>query len=371
MPIWTIYLGGIAALFGGNFDLGLAVLFASYTDVMPDATQRTSLFFLTTSMQYIARAVCPPIGGLLMNLDGHGGTPLVAMILGIGMGVIALLLVLCIPETKDAAEKSRPKDISPNDETVNPPPVTFKSQPHNTSPDIMTAAKRAVKTWTQTLQSGLEGLGIANALALGLSIFMVAVGLKAIDWFGLVQYPVIRLHWSYSTVHSPSSRQPIPSASADNNQAASVPALQALITMTLFFLVLPLSSSLLSKRLHFSAKAVALIIMSASLLFLTLGCTLMGLSSTAALFFTAMVIYTLGAGFSVTAQSYIASCVQADKLASVLAVLSIAATAGKVGASALWPTLLGLGLRWGSETGKGLPSECYYLDADFWADAWL
>lgn len=365
MPIWSIYFGGIAALFGGNFDLGLAVLFASYTDVMPDATQRTSLFFLTTSMQYVAQAVCPPIGGLLMNLDGNGGTPLVAMVLGISMGVIAFLLVaFCFPETKDAAERFKPKHTRSDIDTTSEAHA-LKSRTQDASTGIVTAGKRAVKAWAQTLQSGLQGLGVANALALGLSIFMVAVGLKAIDWFGLVQYPVIRLHWSYSKVGSIPSVLPIPT---DKDQAAGVPALQAIITMTLFFLVLPFSTSLLSKRLHLSGKAVALLIMSGSLLFLIVGCILMGLSSTAGPFFVAMVIYTLGAGFSVTAQSYIASCVQKDKLASVLAVLSLAATAGKVGASALWPPLLGLGLRWGTEVGKGLPSKFCRLCAIHGAD---
>ena len=203
MPIWSVYFGGLTALFGGNFDLGLAVLFASYTDVMPDATQRASLFFLTTSMQYIAQALCPSIGGLLMNLDGQGGTPLVSMALGISMGGIALCLVaFCFPETKDAAKKlnlDNAGGTAAADNDMHASKVICQDKPSG-----LTASMRAALTaWVQTLRSGLAGLGIANAAALGLSMFMVAVGLKAIDWFGLVQYPVIRLRWSYSRVCLP------------------------------------------------------------------------------------------------------------------------------------------------------------------------
>ena len=131
--------------------------------------------------------------------------------------------------------------------------------------------------------------------------------------------------------------------------------------MILFFVILPFTTTILGKRLRLSAKATALVIMACSLLFLIIGCVLMGFSSTNALFFVALVIYTLGSGFSVTSQSYIADCAQKDRLASVLAVLSVAVTAGKVGASALWPALLGVGLQWGTEFGKGLPSKCFTM----------
>lgn len=194
-----MYFGGMGALVGGNFDLGLAVLFASYTDVMPNAAQRTTLFFLTTSMQYIAQVGCPSIGGLLMNLDGDGGTPLVAMGAGLSMSLLLVPLVLfCYPETKDASAEAGPSDRSPDgqrhDQTSAPQDSSGRS--------IKGSANSGARTWIEKLNVGLDGIGFVNAFALGLSIFMVSIGLKAIDWFGLVQYPVVKLRWSYSQVHS-------------------------------------------------------------------------------------------------------------------------------------------------------------------------
>src|ERR1700759_5453068 len=84
LPIWTLYFSGVSALIGGNFDLGLAILFASFTDVIPDATERASLFFLSTSMQFVGQAVIPPIGGILMNLNGQGNTVEIPLFASLG-----------------------------------------------------------------------------------------------------------------------------------------------------------------------------------------------------------------------------------------------------------------------------------------------
>src|ERR1700761_2221617 len=100
MPIWTLYLTGTPGLIGGNYDIGLAMLFASYTDVMPSATERASLFFLTTSMQYLAQTFCPTIGALLMNLDGKGGTPEINLAVSLGLATLtAVLAIFAFPET--------------------------------------------------------------------------------------------------------------------------------------------------------------------------------------------------------------------------------------------------------------------------------
>ena len=111
LPIWALYFTGAPGLIGGNFDLGLAMLFASYTDVMPFASQRATLFFLTISMQYVAQAFCPPIGGWLTNLDGKGGTPEVAMLVSLATALLAAFVtVFFYPETLDQGRRDKPSD---------------------------------------------------------------------------------------------------------------------------------------------------------------------------------------------------------------------------------------------------------------------
>lgn len=96
-----------------------------------------------------------------------------------------------------------------------------------------------------------------------------------------------------------------------------------------------------------------------SLLFLLSGAILLGLSSTAPFFLASMALYTLGAGFTVTAQSYIATRIAPRNLGKVLSALSLAAMAGKVAASAVWPVALAWGLdaaaRGAGEWVKGTP----------------
>lgn len=209
LPVWSFPLGGFASLIGGNFDLGIAVMFAAYADVVPDPAQRTALFFLTTSMQYVGQAVCPPIGGALMNLDGKGGTVTVALAVGILAGVMSLSLVaFCFPETLEKTSKrSEPissvgeaetNGSSRQEEEDNESPRA--SLARNLPSRLFKGVKSSFRSWTASVSEGLTGLGVLNTLTLAFSMLLVTIGIKAIDWYGLLQYPVVRLGWSYSRV---------------------------------------------------------------------------------------------------------------------------------------------------------------------------
>lgn len=95
--------------------------------------------------------------------------------------------------------------------------------------------------------------------------------------------------------------------------------------------------------------------MLVSILCLTIGAVFLGFSATEMAFFGAMVIYTLGEGLTIAAQSYIASLIDENKLARVLAVLSLASTGGKVLASVIFPRAFAIGLDSKVEILKGLP----------------
>lgn len=137
-----------------------------------------------------------------MNLDGNGTTPLVPIALGIAMGVVAVLLnVFFFPETKDAQKRLRLEvgESLPEDDETSPNPKKVSGK---TGANPFKVIMRKTHDIAEKMKSGLEGIGVLNCMALTLSIFLVSVALKAIDWFGMVQYPVIRLGWSYSRVFS-------------------------------------------------------------------------------------------------------------------------------------------------------------------------
>ena len=185
LPIWTLYLTGLPGLIGGNFDLGMAMLFASYTDVVPSTEERSTLFFLTTSMQFVSQAICPPIGGWLMNLDGQGGTQNVAMTVSLTLVAFSVVIAIFLfPETM-----SKQKD-SPQGQSKDAP--SSSSDPQQ--------LKTRARSRLESLQTSLSGVGLTNALLLLTAILFATVAIKMTDWYSIIQYPVIKLGWTLPQV---------------------------------------------------------------------------------------------------------------------------------------------------------------------------
>lgn len=159
-------------------------MFASYTDVIPSQNERASLFFLTTSMQYVAQVVCPPVGAVLMNLDGKGGTPEIAFVLAFGGALTSFCLALFLyPETLPKSVKSEAA-----------PPINSSQS----KPDYSIIAQ--MKGFWSNLVDLMTGIGVGNILLLFLATLSVVTGTRFLDWYGLIQYPVIKLGWSLSLV---------------------------------------------------------------------------------------------------------------------------------------------------------------------------
>jgi MFS family permease len=342
VPIWALYLSGIPGLIGGNFDLGLVMLFVSYTDVMISETQRTILFFITTSMQYPAQAVGPLVSGALMDLDGQGNTPEVALFVALASAIAcAVLAIFFFPETLGECQKAWA--------------VTSNTKPDNTntgdgnkvSRGMQDKLQQKLRTLWHDTQTSVHGVGITNMLLLSLSILTAGIGSKSIDWFALVQYPVIKFHWKFS-------------------QATTAMSVQAVITIINFAVLLPLYTDLGMQRLGLSSACTSLMIMLFSTFLLIVGSVVIGFSVTVPVFFLGLFIYTLGGGLTVVTQAYISSLSNKKNLARTLASLSLVEIGGKALASALFPTVMAAGLDDGRDWMKGLPlftSACLFVVA--------
>ena len=331
MPIWTMYLSGIPGLIGGNFDLGLAMLFVSYADVMTSEAQRTTLFFLTTSMQYPAQAVVPILSGIFMNLDGQGTTPEVALIVGFGCATIsAILTIFFFPETVNESRRAQTADKSyakTNDSGIGDSKRISR---------YLGIWRRKFRAAYDSTQNSVHGIGVTKMFLLSASILTAAIGIKSINWFGLVQYPVVKFHWKFS-------------------QATIAVSVQAVIIMINYAVLLPFYTRLGTQGLRLSSARTSLAIMLFSALLLTIGSIVIGFSTTTQAFFFGLLVYTLGGGLTVATQVYISALSDKTKLARTLASLSIATIGGKVLASALFPKVFAAGLDDGRERMKGLP----------------
>ncbi|QDS67422.1 hypothetical protein FKW77_000027 [Venturia effusa] len=330
VPIWTLYLSGLPGLFGGNFDVGLAMLFASYTDVVPAATERASLFFLTTSMQFLAQTFCPVIGAWLMNLDGKSGTPHVNLSVSLGLAVSTMLVaIFFFPETIHEIRQSEAQ--SPEEGQ----PQLPRLEDHESRDQATSIATRWFDQCMLGIRESISGVGLVNILLLSLSIMFAATGIKAIDWYGLVQYPVLKLHWSFP-------------------QASSVISIQGLLMLVHFSFVLPFLNSTATGYFGSSGHG-HFAIMAGSALLLIIGSLVIGFSASTVNFFGGVVVYLSGEGLPTATQAFIVSLVEKSHVARVMATLSITSIFGKLLASILFPKVLAWGLDSKKELLVGLP----------------
>jgi hypothetical protein len=323
VPIWTLYFSGLSGLIGGNFDIGIAMLFASYTDVMPSATERASLFFLTTSMQFLAQTFCPFIGAWLMNLDGKGGTPKVNLGVSLVLATLTMLLAISVfPETLHESRKA--KDVG-HEETAG-------GTTQRTTPD---EEEEESETTTNNTKQSTKVLTMSTTLLLSFCIATAATGIKSIDWYAIIQYPVLKLHFTFP-------------------QASTIVSLQGILMLLHFSLVLPFLNRTAAAWLGSPAHA-HLTIMAGSCFFLTVGAVIMGFSTTAAAFVTGVVVYLFGEGLPTATQAFIVSMVEKQQVARLMATLSMTSIFGKLMASLLFPKVLALGLDSHVDVLVGLP----------------
>lgn len=274
-------------------------------------------------MQYFAQTLCPRIGGFLMNLDGHGGTPQVNLTVSAVLALLtALLTIFFFPETVHESRQSKSATSEPDPEV-------------GTNKD--TESRKWTSKFAQSFSETVSGVGVFNIIFLSISICFAATGIKAIDWYALVQYPVVKpsLHWTFP-------------------QASSVVALEGFLMLIHFSILLPALNRLAVSYLG-STTAAHFTIMLCSAILLTLGSLVMGISSTSITFISGVVVYLFGEGLPTATQAYIVSLTDKAKVARVISTLSMASIFGKLTGSILFPKVLAWGLDSHIDILVGLP----------------
>ncbi|KAI9821930.1 MAG: hypothetical protein M1827_002512 [Pycnora praestabilis] len=326
LPLWTMYVVNGFSIIGGNYDFGLAILFASVTDVVPSDAERTALFFLISSMLSVAQAFCPPLGGFLMDLDGKGGTPWVPFVIGIMAGGAAVVLTaVAFPETLEKPVKS---PVSSQDDLASIHSLEAGMIPHVSWTSRTCALKDltityARRRWVET-QNAVVGIGVASMVLLSFAMLCVSVGTKGLDWQGFMQYATLKLGWKFS-------------------QTSIVMSVQACINLINFAVIIPFLTTSGTRRLGSAARA-KLAILAGSTGLLTAGGVLTGLSTSNYTFLAGISVYTLGEGFPTAMQAYTASMIERSKIARVLSTLSLAQTVAKLIVSLAFPKVLAVGL---------------------------
>lgn len=197
-----MYISGVGALVGANFDLSLAMLLASYTDVMPSPKQRATLFFITTAMQYVGQAIFPLIAGWLINLDGEGGTAQVSLFVCLATAFLGLgITIFLFPETlKREGSATEAKPLMKSSEEEDDSDDDFGATGKRATISFGGQLKTKLKISWASFNEVMSGVGVLNFLLLVISMLCTNTAIKSIDMFGLIQYPVVKIGWTFSNV---------------------------------------------------------------------------------------------------------------------------------------------------------------------------
>lgn len=219
-----MYFSGAFALFGGNFDFGLAIFFASITDIVKSDSQRTTLFFALSAMLPAAQLVSPALGGWLLEVGGPWVPHVVALV---SIFISVLLSIFAYPETMQPKDKAKLADMEEP-----PPPAKAQDLAESSlsSSRIYLRAAGGLKAFFSQryarLENAVAGIGVFSYALFFLSTLCFTIGIKSIDWYGLIQYAMIKLQWKYSQVSQSKGTQ-----SAPNNQ---------------MFIIIPMASMLIN-----------------------------------------------------------------------------------------------------------------------------
>jgi len=145
---------------------------------------------------YVAQAIFAPIGGWLLDLDGEGGTPWVPYVIGISSEIgLAALIAVAYPETLSLSPTSQHNNNLQSSSHEN-------LKEHNILLKTKRQLSRVIHRKWKELEGIVQGIGVGSMLLLALVMLFVTMGTKACDWYALIQYPVMKLGWTYSQVFS-------------------------------------------------------------------------------------------------------------------------------------------------------------------------
>ncbi|KAK3060745.1 hypothetical protein LTS18_007783 [Coniosporium uncinatum] len=231
----------------------------------------------------------------------------------------AFIAIFLFPETVHESRKSK---------------TTTSSDSHASVNDQETMKPKKL-SWLSNLSASVSNIGLPNLSLLSLSIWFAAIAIKMVDWFALVQYPVIKLHWSFP-------------------QASNIVSMEGILLLIHFSLILPVLNRAAALWLG-SSGAAHFTIMDVSSIFSAVGAISIGLACSSGAFVLSVVLYLFDEGMPTATQAYIVSVIDKASVARVMASLSVASIGGKLVASISFPTLLAAGLNLHQNVWIGLP----------------
>ncbi|KAL1894895.1 hypothetical protein Sste5346_005582 [Sporothrix stenoceras] len=313
-PLWALWF---TALFGsvGSFEsVGPAMVFTALADVTPQA-ERANCYFRLTAVFLVAELISNPMGGALLLWGGHWA-PLVFGFVGV---VLSGLVLLLMPETLNfdtKAGRTAPERVSVvEDDTDNQEPPRKRT---------------LASTWHQflhLLRTDARATSLFILRNRPLMFLMIPFIFSLVGRFVqnlLLQYATKRYGWSWS-------------------QAAFLLTIRSTTNLCLCLVLLPLASAALLKSgplfgISGSSLRKDLWLARVSGVLLVVGSLLIAFAVTPWLLSIALVVFSLGGGYSATMRSLLNAFVEPHHLAMLNTLLGLLEFSGLMVAA---PVLFG------------------------------
>ncbi|KAL4882183.1 major facilitator superfamily domain-containing protein [Aspergillus karnatakaensis] len=330
IPPRAIWLTSLFQICGGGSQIAISMVYTMLIDVYT-VEERTNKIFIATAAALTSEILASPVSSYLMRFSNW-----FPYMLSLLIEIIGVLAALGMPETMrkglhEQEDFASPSSSSSSSEAVEGQNETQRSQ-------FFETYIRPV--WTQLLRIRDLIWKDRNILAICCAFFVGNVGSQAL--LLMIQYVSKRFGWSMA-------------------EAGILISLKGIITLVLLLVILPLTSTYLSRRM--SPPSRDLLITRFSAVLLVLGCMTMALAPTAGFFIVGLSILALGSGFIATLRGVASALVSEEHVGLLNTSIALVQGAGGVVAGPALAGAFNLGMKKGG-VWIGLP---YFVAAGLFA----
>lgn len=324
--IWSVLYGSIFLLIGGGSQMVVAMISTIVADVVP-VSERTGAFYLIYAMNLLISIVVNPLAAFLLSID-----PWLAMWIGNTVLTVGMLSSALIPETlkfRQAADNKRRGQAGSS-------AAQQESQlPSKKFPSARGLAQRAWFSAKNDVSHVWRFIFTSKTVVLLLLAYGPFYLIKLTFVLDILQYMTRRFNWEWST-------------------ATYINTVSSLAGVFTLLVLLPISSSILSKRFRFDSISRDLFLARASIVVFIAGSLLTALAGVPWLLICAMVVTNIGVGVSSLCRALLNAVVEPHTVATLNTTMSTMETlVGFLGAPVMgW--LLSRGMELGG-VWMGLP----------------
>ncbi|KHO01274.1 MFS transporter [Metarhizium album ARSEF 1941] len=318
--VWSILYGNMAYFIGGGGQMAAAMVWTLLADAIPMA-ERTSVFYLLHAMILILGVLVNPIAALLLKTN-----PWIALWLGFAILVVGVFASLLVPETLALRQKADSKRCRGG--------IVDGAIHANYSPR-KSRVQHVVFTMKNDMGHVWRFIFASKSVMILIVAYTINFPIKLNQTFNLLQYMTKRfdLAWSTATYIS----------TVSNVTAAVV-----------LLVVLPAGSWVLANKCKEGPLKRDLILTRMSVVFIMAGSFLIAMAPTVWLFIAALVLTSLGTGFSTLCRALLNAVVEPHTVATLKTTVSMMETVMGLVSSPILGWLLSKGIELGG-IWMGLP----------------